>query len=152
RRPGGTAGRTRPGPPRDRRLARRDARGGAAALHGAAKSARDGGGAGRGRRYGEEPAARGPGQTAEIPGMTCDDFLPALETGGFFERAAARRHAAHCPACARVFAAWQELQRELASAPPLSDRERALWTSAAQPGRVRPRTNRLRQAATLAVA
>ena len=38
--------------------------------------------------------------------MKCDDFLPAMETGGLMRRWAARRHARQCPQCA---AAWQIL-------------------------------------------
>jgi hypothetical protein len=84
--------------------------------------------------------------------MTCDDFLPALETGGWLRRAAARRHAAGCPACARTLAAWQALKRDLADAPLLSARQRALWTSAARSGAVRPRARGMRRAVDFAIA
>jgi hypothetical protein len=84
--------------------------------------------------------------------MTCDDFLPALETGGYFRRAAAKRHAAACPACARSLAAWEALKRELAAAPALTPRERDLWTAAAGTAAGRPRVRRLRRAVDFAIA
>jgi hypothetical protein len=84
--------------------------------------------------------------------MNCDDFLPALETGGYFRRAAARRHAAGCPTCARTLAAWEALKHELADAPPLTGRERELWTTAERPGEVRPQVRRMRRAVDFAIA
>ncbi len=65
--------------------------------------------------------------------MNCDDLLPALETGGFLRRRAARRHAAACPACARVLERWQDLKRALAAPAPLTDRERELVADAIEP-------------------
>jgi hypothetical protein len=84
--------------------------------------------------------------------MNCDEFLPALETGGFFRRRAARRHAARCSACAQTLAAWRALKHGLTAAPPLTGRQRDLWTSVAQPRQVRPRANYTRGRAALAVA
>jgi hypothetical protein len=83
--------------------------------------------------------------------MTCDDFLPALETGGLFRRTAARWHAARCPACARVLARWQALKSELAEASPLTDRQRDLWLLAAEPAPVRPRLQLMWRLAALAL-
>src|SRR5262249_53390387 len=107
---------------------------------------------GPGRGDGEEPAARGPGQTAGTAAMNCDDFLPALETGGYFRRAAARRHAPRCPACARTPAAWGGPKRDLAGVPPLAGRGRELWTAAARSGEARPRVRRMRRAVDFAIA
>ena len=84
--------------------------------------------------------------------MNCDEFLPALETGGFFRRRAACRHAARCSACAHTLAAWRALKHELTAAPPLNGRQRDLWTSVARPGQVRPRANYTGRRAALAVA
>jgi hypothetical protein len=84
--------------------------------------------------------------------MNCSDFLPALETGGFWRRRAARRHAGRCPDCARTLASWQALKPGLAAVAPLPDRQRDLWTSVAHPLEVRPRTNYWRRAAAVAVA
>jgi hypothetical protein len=63
--------------------------------------------------------------------MKCDDFLPALETGGFARRMRARRHAAGCPQCAAARAAFARAKRQLATAEPLSPRVRQLWAAAA---------------------
>src|SRR4051812_8838267 len=84
--------------------------------------------------------------------MNCDNFLSALETGGFFQHLAARRHVANCPACARALAGWTALKHELAAAPPLTDRQRKLWTSVARPNILQPRTRYLGRVAAVAVA
>lgn len=63
--------------------------------------------------------------------MRCDEFLPAIATGGVVRRRLARRHTATCPACAAALAGYEAMTRRLADAPPLSARERRLWTRAA---------------------
>lgn len=82
--------------------------------------------------------------------MTCDDFLPALETGHLFRRAAARWHAARCPACTRVLTRWRLLKRELAETPELTDRLRERWLRAAEPAAVQPRLRPVWRLAALA--
>jgi hypothetical protein len=62
--------------------------------------------------------------------MNCDDFLTASETGSFFDRRRARRHAASCPRCAALLATFAAVKQEMASPPPLSARERHLWKHA----------------------
>src|SRR5260370_17983 len=148
----GTERRTGPSPPSDRFVARTAARSGASALHSAAEFEGDSSGDGSCAGYGEKPAQRGIGKTAGIAAMNCDEFLPALETGGFFRRRAARRHAAGCSACTHTLAAWRALKHELTAAPPLTGQQRDLWTSVAQPGQVRPRANYTRRRAALAIA
>ena len=63
--------------------------------------------------------------------MRCDDFLPALETGGHLRRLRARCHAKRCPRCAAVSAAFAETKHRLATPEPLSPRVRQLWKQAA---------------------
>jgi hypothetical protein len=63
--------------------------------------------------------------------MNCDEFLPALETGGPLRRRLARRHAAGCPRCAAAAARFEALKGQWADAPPLSAGERQLWARAA---------------------
>ena len=63
--------------------------------------------------------------------MNCDDFLPALETGGLVRGMLARRHAARCPRCAAVGAAFRAAKQQLAAPEPLSPRARQLWEQAA---------------------
>jgi hypothetical protein len=63
--------------------------------------------------------------------MKCDDFLPALETGGPLRRRRARRHAARCPRCAAVAAQLAAVKRPWADVPPLAAGERLLWERAA---------------------
>ena len=63
--------------------------------------------------------------------MNCDDFLPAIETGGVIARLKARRHAARCQRCAALYARLTEVKRQWSNAAPLSPRERQLWKSAA---------------------
>jgi hypothetical protein len=74
--------------------------------------------------------------------MKCDDFLPALETGGFLRRLQARGHAAGCRRCAAVHAAWTAAKRQLAIAEPLSPRTRQLWQRAVSERCVQPETRR----------
>jgi hypothetical protein len=62
--------------------------------------------------------------------MKCDDFLKHLSTGNFVQRALARLHAKKCPNCRRAAERLADLRRELAEAPPLSDRQSELWMSA----------------------
>ena len=63
--------------------------------------------------------------------MNCDSFLPAMETGGLVQRMLARCHAARCPRCAGVQAAFTATKQQLAAAEPLSLRDRQLWERAA---------------------
>jgi hypothetical protein len=63
--------------------------------------------------------------------MNCDEFLPALETGGPLRRRLARRHAAGCPRCAAVAARLAAVKRQWADTPPLGPQERMLWEGAA---------------------
>jgi hypothetical protein len=46
--------------------------------------------------------------------MKCDDFLPALETGGFFRRWIARRHARRCGNCTAALAMLDGVKEALA--------------------------------------
>lgn len=64
--------------------------------------------------------------------MNCDDFLIAQETGGFFGRFLARRHAAKCPRCAALQTTFAAVKQELARPEPLSPRAGHLWKHAAQ--------------------
>jgi hypothetical protein len=79
--------------------------------------------------------------------MNCDRFLPFLTTGGPFRRWRATRHAARCPQCAEAQARIQKVTAELATAPPLTAAQRALWTSASVTDEgsasVRPRASTL---------
>jgi len=59
--------------------------------------------------------------------MKCDDFLPAMETGGFLQRIRARCHAACCPKCAAVHAAFAVVKRQLAAPSPISAPMRQRW-------------------------
>lgn len=87
--------------------------------------------------------------------MKCDKFLGHLETGGSARRMLARLHAMRCPRCAAAGEAFAEMKRELASAAPLSERQRRLWMqagrgAASQPWLLRRRIG-IATAATLAV-
>jgi hypothetical protein len=64
--------------------------------------------------------------------MRCDQFPPALTTGGAIGRWRTNRHAASCPRCARVRVEIRHLEGELAAASALTAAERALWTSVAE--------------------
>jgi hypothetical protein len=64
--------------------------------------------------------------------MRCDQFLPALTTGGSIARWRADRHAARCPRCARVRIEILQLQHDLATGPALTPAQSALWTSVAE--------------------
>ena len=65
--------------------------------------------------------------------MNCDDFLPAIETGGLLARLRARRHAAECARCSKVYAEFTTLKRQWSNAapPPLAPRQRQMWKNAA---------------------
>jgi hypothetical protein len=77
--------------------------------------------------------------------MKCQDFLPALETGGRWRRRAARRHAARCPRCAAVAERFAAVKAQWADAPPLAAQDRLAWERAADrlriAGETRRRTN-----------
>jgi hypothetical protein len=64
--------------------------------------------------------------------MRCDQFLPALTTGGAIGRWRADRHAARCPRCALARDEICRIETELAAASALTAAERALWTSVAE--------------------
>jgi hypothetical protein len=70
--------------------------------------------------------------------MNCDDFLPELETGGLVRRMLARRHAARCPRCAAVGAAFGAAKQRLVTPEPLSPLARQLWERAANEATWRP--------------
>jgi hypothetical protein len=59
--------------------------------------------------------------------MKCDDFLPAMETGGSLQRIRARIHAAWCPKCAAVLAAFAAVKRQLATPSAISLQMRQTW-------------------------
>ena len=63
--------------------------------------------------------------------MKCEDFLPDLETGSLWRRIRARRHAAHCPRCASVYAAFRAVKIRLATPEPLSRSAHEIWNQAA---------------------
>jgi hypothetical protein len=63
--------------------------------------------------------------------MNCDDLLPDLETGGLWRRMRARRHAAGCPRCAAVYAAFRAAKIRLATPEPLPRYAREIWNRAA---------------------
>jgi hypothetical protein len=73
--------------------------------------------------------------------VKCDEFLPAMETGGPLRRWRARRHAARCLRCAAVLAKWVSVKDELPSIvrdpTPLTDWERSVWMRAAEMGQSR---------------
>jgi hypothetical protein len=62
--------------------------------------------------------------------MKCEKVLSSLASGGAFARWQARRHAARCPQCAREHRLLADITGELASAPPLTAAQHALWTAA----------------------
>jgi hypothetical protein len=70
--------------------------------------------------------------------MKCDDFLPALETGGLVQRLKARCHAARCRRCASQRAAFADAMQRWAVAEPLSPRAESLWRQAAGAAAARP--------------
>jgi len=63
--------------------------------------------------------------------MKCEDFLPDLETGSLWKRMRARQHAARCPRCAAVYAAFRAMKIRLAAPEPLSRSAREIWNKAA---------------------
>jgi len=62
--------------------------------------------------------------------MKCDDFLPALETGGMLRRWLAGRHAQQCSRCAAVRDRWLIAKRDLAAAGLLLAEQRRIWKQA----------------------
>lgn len=62
--------------------------------------------------------------------MNCDDFLPAMETGGPIRRLQARRHRARCPRCAAAYVAFERAKTALARHPPVTAEARAVWSDA----------------------
>ena len=63
--------------------------------------------------------------------MKCEDFLPALETGGPLRRRRAQRHAARCVACAAAAERLAAMKRQWADTPPIGLEERVVWERAA---------------------
>jgi len=63
--------------------------------------------------------------------MKCDECLTALESGNPWQRRAARRHTANCPACAEAVASLTAFERELATIEPLPPAQRQRWLSIA---------------------
>jgi hypothetical protein len=74
--------------------------------------------------------------------MKCEDFLPDLETGGWWRRMQARRHAARCPRCAAVYVAFRTAKAGLAAPEPLPPHARELWKRAARDIVLRPERRR----------
>jgi hypothetical protein len=70
--------------------------------------------------------------------MKCEDFLPDLETGCFWRRRQAQRHATLCPRCAKVYATWLAVKQTLARPAPLSPRAREIWLRVAREPLVGP--------------
>jgi len=69
--------------------------------------------------------------------MNCEDFLPDLETGGWWRRMRARRHAARCTRCAAVYVKFRAAKTSLAAPGPLPRYARDLWMRAAVDAPVR---------------
>ncbi len=63
--------------------------------------------------------------------MKCDEFLSAMETGGFIQRMRARHHAGRCRRCASEHAAFVAAMRQWATPEPLSPDAKRLWQQAA---------------------
>jgi hypothetical protein len=63
--------------------------------------------------------------------MRCDEFLLAIETGGFLTRIRARRHAAGCRRCAAEYAVFSAAMREWAAVEPLSAEAKKRWLAVA---------------------
>jgi hypothetical protein len=74
--------------------------------------------------------------------MKCEELLPALEMGRFWQRWQARRHARRCPECQRLLASWQTLRTALNRPETVSQSQRELWNGSAPevslPARVLP--------------
>lgn len=62
--------------------------------------------------------------------MKCQDYLPSLETGRWWQRLAARRHAARCPRCAAARLEFEAAIRELAQPAEVSPELKARWRQA----------------------
>jgi hypothetical protein len=71
--------------------------------------------------------------------MKCEEFLIAMESGGWLRRRMAAHHAASCPDCAAAHRVWLEMKRQMGEPEPLLDRERRLWERAAGEARVSAR-------------
>jgi hypothetical protein len=63
--------------------------------------------------------------------MRCNQFLPALTTGGVIRRWRANRHAARCPRCGPIRVEIRQLETDLSAVPTLTSAQRALWTAVA---------------------
>ena len=63
--------------------------------------------------------------------MKCEDFVPLLTTGRWWQRLWARRHARHCYRCTADAHALAAIQRELGRAEPIPERLRSAWHQAA---------------------
>src|SRR5258708_4517673 len=66
--------------------------------------------------------------------MNCEECLPSIETGGFFQRCAARRHARRCPQCGAALRRRDMLKEELVKPiddPPLPPHLRRRWMAVA---------------------
>ena len=70
--------------------------------------------------------------------MKCDEFLSAMETGGFVQRLKARCHAARCQRCASEQAAFADAMQRWAAPEPLSPHAERLWRQAAGEATARP--------------
>lgn len=64
--------------------------------------------------------------------MKCEDFLPSWQTGGWWRRLAARRHAARCPRCAAVRQRFAAALQGFAEPAAVSAELRARWCDAAE--------------------
>ena len=63
--------------------------------------------------------------------MKCDDFLPALETGGMIGRLQAAAHARRCQQCAAVRAKFEIAKRQWTDASVVTPGQREMWQRAA---------------------
>jgi hypothetical protein len=82
--------------------------------------------------------------------MKCDDFLPSLETGGFWRRWRVRRHAVRCPRCAAIRTSFGKAMAGWAAAEPLAPRARKLWKLAAEENVHRPAPRHIPRRAAVA--
>jgi hypothetical protein len=81
--------------------------------------------------------------------MKCDVVLERSETGNWFERWQARRHAARCDACASALRSFEEAKQRWAKTEPLSPRHQVIWNAASRQPAMASRT---RSKASLAIA
>lgn len=68
--------------------------------------------------------------------MKCEEVLPLVETGRWWQRAAARRHARGCETCQIALRHWEAVRLQLSALPKVDDRQRALWRAAGRADRV----------------